>query len=317
MFCTTCSQELALGANACSRCGSATESGSAYCQNCGRSVQPHSVACAACGRAVPKRIGTEIPGAFPHPASSLRYPSLNANPLTWPFEQKNWQQSLWMPAVWWFNPIFPLGLMLRKGWAVDAARRMQVGRPPLPEPGDLSKLLGNGLIIMVAEFFYFVIPLGLFALASQGRYLLEVWEIVLALWKFIGHGPQEPLWSNLGRRVFDFLVDSGGPVVYLAFATPMWAAAKVRLVVTGSAFSFLNLFASVGLIFRHFSSLLKYLFLSLFADFVSTSLLGASIITGPLSALVVIAIPTAKCWTSARFLGEFAGEVEGSLSRSR
>ena len=310
MHCTVCCWEVNEQAILCVRCGSHPRTGRSFCGYCGFGVRPQAMACLGCGRALPEPRVAQIPGPVASPRLQSPTHALGANPLTWPFGQPEWQQSLWMPFCWWFNPVLPLGLMLRKGWAIEAARRMREGRSPLPEPSEMGKLLVNGTIIMLAEFFYFVLPLGLLALASNGRFVVDLWELVVLLWKFFWQKQHEPLWSYLARGLFALMADSAAPAAILAVATPMWAAAKVRFVVTGSASSFVNLFASVGLIFRHFGGLLRYLFFSLLADSVSAAIIGASTITGPLATLVVIAIPAAKCWVSSRFLGEFAKEVK-------
>ena len=142
----------------CTSCGAAVLSGAHFCSSCGRplsqlTAEPGDLVLAAGG----------VIAAAPRSASIAAQITVNDNPLTWVFHQKGWFGSIWILLVGWF--FTPLPMTLSFGWMLDAiARRSRGDAQRLPQARDLLHMLRDGLVVWLAIFLIFAVPIVVFGI---------------------------------------------------------------------------------------------------------------------------------------------------------
>ena len=175
----------------------------------------------------------------------------------------------------------------------------------LPQPSDFGRFLIDGAIAGAFFWLYVVLPILLFWWAAS----FGLWTIALQtslwLWHYVQGQATRPLWEMLYRQL---LLSWWRPVIvlgYISLALPVFSAALIRFSQTEKASSFVNLPASIALLFRHFWGFAKFLTLLwtiIFAVMLATAIAALS----GVGAILFIPLVAAATWTGAYLLGELA-----------
>jgi hypothetical protein len=178
------------------------------------------------------------------------------NALTWPFSQRAWANSIWMPMIWGVPFV---GNSLALGWAIEAIRRRATKKAHLlPQFEDGASILARGFVVFGFMVLYFVIPLAIMAWLLGWSWLLPICELVHLLWKIFTGEAHESVTSFLLRNAIGFLADAATPLIYVTVMGPLFLVARVRFAVTGNPFSFLRLFKNAWFSLRHIGEILLY-----------------------------------------------------------
>jgi FHA domain/Protein of unknown function (DUF4013) len=256
------------------------------------------------------RCGQIITGSYcTYCANNGASPDLHetGNAVTWPFHQRDWLTSLWMPVSASF--LWPFGLLIGLGWSVDAIGRRGRGiTPSLPRTRDLATVLKHGFVVMAMVFLYFVIPLAILYKLVEFSWIVEIWHLVVEIWKAITHTNKTPLMASFLGFLLKLLVNSTAPIAYLAIATPLFLIARLRYALTGQVRSFFNLTGNILVCFRHVGEVLLYLFLGVVTRVVLAMILA--VVAGTVIGVVIpILLNAANTWVLAYLAGNLAKEM--------
>ena len=226
------------------------------------------------------------------------------NAFTWPFFQRSWLLSVWMPTAW---AIPFVGNLLALGWSVDAIRRRALDDSDLlPQPEDIVSHMAKGFVVFVLGILLLILPLLLIGWLMSWSWLLPIWDTVVLLWKAFWHQAHEKIASYLLRNALVFLSDAAAPTVFVALAAPLFFVGRLRYAITGEMRSFFRLFANTRFCLRFIGDILLYFFLSMvlrFAFLVLAILLLAIPVFGQLLPFVLGGVAT---WMRAYWAGGLA-----------
>jgi hypothetical protein len=266
-----------------------------------------TIACPTCGKPAISGASPNLAVSPPGSREGIARRGLSGNPVTWPFEQRDWFASLWMPLIWWFLP--PFGGFISLGWSTDAVRRRgRRSAQPLPQPSELSRVLKDGLIVFVMAFIYFAIPLFVISQAVQLHWLGQLVDIGLWIRDAAFNNPHEDARLFLARQAGKLLTNAETPGLYIAVAAPLFLTARIRYALTGRILSFFDLVANVTLCVRHIEGVLLYLFLSLITQ-VALGFVGLLFAATGIGLLISLFLGGAAVWILAYLAGNLAAEI--------
>ena len=271
----------------CNSCGSPTETGAAFCSRCGKPLK-HGASVHADAMASEPAPAGAAGAAVAAPPSIVAAPSVSArNPFTWPFQQQNWPNSIWILLLAWI-PVFGwiAALTLTEGWMIEASGRLaRKEADPLPRAPALPRMFVHGIFFWVMLFLYVALPIwvlsAIFAtetaiIAQQFRgwvtnsaenatiTAVNVGLLTLGVTQQIGLVPQQTLEALVERWAAVYTAGFVLPVLWVLFAVPVFVAATIRFGITGKPGSYFHPIANTGFVFRHFASF-AWLFLVIVA----------------------------------------------------
>ena len=170
------------------------------------------------------------------------------------------------------------------------------------------RILKDGFVVTAIAFVYFAIPLVVMAKLLEWSGLEQLRELIVLVWNILLQRPHESMGSFLLKEAFHLLANSTAPVVYLAFATPMFVAARLRYALTGQLRSFFNLLGNLIVCFRHLGGMLLYVFLSTVTS-AAIAFLGAILVWTGIGLVVPIVLGAANIWILAYLAGNLAAEM--------
>jgi hypothetical protein len=269
-------------------------------------------------------VWTPAPPPAPVPQYAAAMPVLapvptptRGNLLTWPFHQRSWFESLWMPLLWWFPvPLLPLGALLSIGWSIDAARRWSSKAGDLlPRPDGFGRMFRDGLTVAFFSCFYFLVPVTLAWMATTLSATSFLMPALQWGWGYL-HGIRTLGLADVVSGVFvSYLMQRAVILLYLVLGWPLFTAGAIRFVLSRQATSFFHLPACVGLLFRHFGAFVKFLLLTALAAIAITIADALAASTG-VGAPLVIPMGAAGVWTMSYLFANLAARVAPSVQAS-
>lgn len=260
--------------------------------------------------------------SIPAPVPVVAVPATPApagNFLTWPFHQKGWVPSLlvitllfwlplslfavplfWIPFFWWI----PLaGVLASLGWVMEATRRR--GRKDvrlLPQARHAGRMFLEGFVLGLMWLGYFVIPLILMKAWAAEEWDARIQELIQWVFNVILSRPHEAFSDITGRMASLYVTEHVGPLILVALAIPLFAAAEVRYALTKHLWSFFNVPGNALLLLTHLGGFLRLAFFSLMALIAGIALVAV---------LPFMAIPAtaAFLWVVAYLQGGLAMQI--------
>jgi hypothetical protein len=229
------------------------------------------------------------------------------NLITWPFHQPRWAASLWMPFLG--SLMWPFGMLIGLGWSVEAIGGL--ARSPahsLPRSRDLARILKHGLVVIVAIIFYFVIPLLILSTVFEFRWVTEIWDLIVAIWRALTHSSQKSLSATIIETLVKLLANSAAPIIYLLIATPLFFVARLRYALTGHVRSFFNVFGNIYVCFRSAGEILLYLFFGAITRGVIAIIL-AVVVGTVVGTIIPIALGAANNWILSYLAAKIAKQM--------
>lgn len=247
-----------------------------------------------------------VPHQAPMPSAMLSVsPAVPAtgNALTWPFHQKEWISSLWIPFLWWFLPVFPIGTFASLGWMLDAIERRAHGAPSLfPQSRDIGRMLLGGLVLVAMYAVYFIIPLlvigAIFSWTwadAQWRLLVWIYQLLVSA---VQHTPHEDFAAFALGEERSYLFSEFAPIVFLLLATPLFVVGMVRYALTRKAGIFFRIFSNLAILFRHLGGVLWFMIISLLSYVALAVAIGLLTLTG-VGLVLALLLVSAEFWVLA------------------
>jgi len=213
--------------------------------------------------------------ALAAPAIVLPPPKLSTrNPFTWPFQQQNWPNSLWILLLAWV-PAFGwiAAVTISEGWMIEASGKLARNEADaLPHARDLPRMFVHGIVFWLMLFLYIVIPIWLLGvifatetgiIAAQFRGWLNnsvenviitsinVGLLTLNVSQQIALVPQQTLETLIERWAAVYTAGFVLPLLWVVFAVPVFMAATIRFAITGKVLSYFHPVANTAFVLRH------------------------------------------------------------------
>jgi len=312
----------------CTFCGTVVQPGAHFCSSCGKPIsQFGSPAVAAAGEiavAATGAGGTSLPQA----ASAAMQVRINDNPLTWVFHQKGWAASVWILLIGWF--FTPLPMTLSFGWMIDAiARRARGDSQRLPRARDLLHMVRDGLVVWLAIFLIFAVPIVVLGVAftvvdTEAANRITAWVLgrifnpYIPTWNafanFINEigifgmlpmfGLLEPI--TFAQLIGDLIAQAAGLLVfymvYAVVATLGFLAGTIRFALSRKVGDYFHPFHNFRLAAAHLWRFIVVALLLIALHFVNTILLA--------SALGSILVITFGIWIMADIVGRLGARLK-------
>jgi hypothetical protein len=279
----------------------------AVCESCGHAVEAGALFCAHCGTSL-KMIAVPLPdqGSASHQSLAAAHvvsPVLadapgaarDGNAITWPFRQEHWPSRLWILLLGWIPVLGWLpALTISVGWMLDATGRRGRGETDrLPRPRNIVQMFVHGIVYWLMLVLYVAVPLWLFGaiFAAETAIIVDefhLWVVnssenatitginvvalSLGLTKQVALIPQQDLLSLIQHWAVAYTAGFFVPLLWVVFASPVFAAASIRFAVTGQFCSYFRPIANTEFVLRHLFGFL-WLFVVMIANLVVASLI--------------------------------------------
>jgi ribosomal protein L32 len=312
----------------CTSCGAAVLPGAHFCASCGKPVlQFSATAVAPAGDLAAAGTGAG-PASVPQTASAAVQVRFSDNPFTWVFHQKGWAGSVWILLIGWF--FTPLPMTLSFGWMIDAiARRARGDSRRLPRPRDLLHMVRDGLVVWLAIFLIFAVPVVVFgalftvvdteaANRITGWVLGRIFNPYIPGWNafanFINEigifgmlptfGLLEPI--SFGQLVGELIAQAAGLllfyIVYVVVATLGFLAGTIRFALSRKVGDYFHPFHNFRLAAANFWRFTLVVLLLTGLHFANTLLLA--------SAIGSILVITFGIWIKADLVGRLGARLK-------
>jgi hypothetical protein len=278
----------------CESCGHAVEADALFCAHCGAHLRPASAPApshpdaALHVQSVAAVVGVSAHVEAPHAVA-------DGNAITWPFQQEHWPRRLWILLLGWIPVLGWLpALTISVGWMLDATGRRGRGETDrLPRPRNIVQMFVHGIVYWLMLILYVAVPLWLFGaiFAAETAIIVDefhLWVVnssenatitginvvalSLGLAKPVALVPQQDLLSLIQHWAVAYTAGFFVPLVWVAFASPVFAAASIRFAVTGQFRSYFRPIANIEFVLRHLFGFL-WLFAVMIANLVVASLI--------------------------------------------
>ena len=312
----------------CTFCGAMVQSGAHFCSACGKPVsQFNATAVAPAGDLAVAATGAGA-ASVSQTGSVAAQVRVNDNPFTWVFHQKGWAGSVWILLIGWF--FTPLPMTLSFGWMIDAiARRARGDSHRLPRARDLLHMLRDGLVVWLAIFLVFTVPIiifgSIFAVVDTeaanritawvlGRIFnpyIPSWNAFASIVNEIGIfgmlpivGLLEPI--TFGQLIGELIAQAAGLLlfytVYVVVATLGFLAGTIRFALSRKVGDYFHPLHNFRLAAAHFWRFTFVVLLLTALHFVNTLLLA--------SAIGSILVITFGIWIKADLVGRLGARLK-------
>ena len=312
----------------CTFCGAMVQSGAHFCAACGKPVSQFGAT--AVGPAGDLAVAATGAGAAsaPETASPAVQFRVNDNPFTWVFHQKGWAGSIWILLIGWF--FTPLPMTLSFGWMIDAiARRARGDSRRLPRSRDLLHMVRDGLVVWLAIFLIFAVPIVVFGaiftvVDMEAANRITAWVLgrifnpYIPSWNgfasFVNEigifgtlpafGLLEPI--SFGRLIGELIAEAAGLllfyIVYVVVATLGFLAGTIRFALSRKIGDYFHPFHNFRLATAHLGQFTVVILLLTALHFVNTILL--------VSAVGSILVITFGIWIKADLVGRLGARLK-------